>query len=58
MKYILVTMQTIKEILNIAGPIIIVALAILYASWAIKEINNQRDDEDNNYPSSPSSASA
>lgn len=51
-------MQTIKEILNIVGPIIILILAILYASWAINEVNKRKNDEDNNYPSSPSSASA
>ena len=50
-------MKILNEALNILGPIAIVALGIWYASWAIDKVN-KRNNEDNNYPSSPSSASA
>ena len=51
-------MKILNEALHILRPRAIVALGIWYASWVINEVNNQKDNEDNNYPSSPSSASA
>lgn len=56
--HIFVSIDSDKEVIHILGPLAILVLAILYASWAINEVNRQKDDEDNNYPSSPSSTSA